>query len=215
MGSSKVALGLVLALSVMVGGAGYALRWRQPAPGAGTVQFHNLPLELNGYLGTEEWLDSATYRVLRADTTTMRRYVDPAGNPVWLFVAYFGAQNYGEQIHSPRNCLPGGGWNILSLDRVPMALPDRGDVTVNRLLIESDGARQVMLYFFITRLGCVASEYRLKFDLALAALSFKPRDAVFVRVSAPLREGGTEAAEARCRKLLSAAMPLLSQGLPF
>jgi EpsI family protein len=83
------------------------------------------------------------------------------------------------------------------------------------LLIESQGVRQVMYYFFLTRLGPVASEYRLKFDLARAALTFQPRDALFARVSSPVAEGGPEAADKRCRELLTAAMPLLSQGLPF
>ena len=172
-------------------------------------------MRFDRYVGTEEWFDSATYAVLGADTTTLRRYVDVGGLPIWLFVAYFGAQNYGEQIHSPRNCLPGGGWNILSLDRVPVGVPDRGELVSNRLLIESEGRRQIMHYFFLTRMGPVASEYRLKFELARAALTFKPRDALFVRVSSPVLDDGPEAADERCRHLLATAMPLLSQGLPF
>lgn len=215
MDKSKTAAGIAIVLSVLVGAAGYGLRSQRAAPESGSLQLDRLPLQFDRYLGTEEWFDSSTYAVLGADTTTLRRYDGGEGIPIWLFAAYFGSQNYGEQIHSPRNCLPGGGWNILSLERVPVNLPGRGDVITNRLLIESEGVRQVMYYFFLTRMGPVASEYRLKFELARAALTFQPRDAMFVRVSTPVTEDGAEAAHERCRQLLTSAMPLLSEGLPF
>ena len=215
MDKSKTAAGIVITLSILVGTAGYALRSQRAAPESGPPQLDRLPLQFDRYLGTEERFDAASYAVLGADTSTLRRYTDAEGIPIWLFAAYFGSQNYGEQIHSPRNCLPGGGWNILSLDRVPVNLPGRGDVITNRLLIESDGVRQVMYYFFLTRMGPVASEYRLKFELARAALTLQPRDAMFVRVSTPVTESGPESAHERCRQLLTSAMPLLSDGLPF
>lgn len=215
MGTSKVFFGLVVTVVLGAGAAGYALRWRLSVPQVDTVHFAELPLAFSQYRGTEERFDAETYAVLHADTTTLRRYIGASGDPVWWFAAYFGSQNYGEQIHSPRNCLPGGGWNILTLDRVPVHFSDRGEVIANRLLIESGGTQQIMYYFFITRLGCVASEYKLKFDLARAALAFKPRDALFVRVSAPVREEGPEAADRQCLAVLTDGLPLLSRGLPF
>lgn len=215
MASPRIAAGVAVALSVLVGGAAYALRAKQPPPEGRQVRFDALPLVMESYRGSEEWFDQATYTVLRADTTTLRRYMDQNGVPMWFFVAYFGEQNYGEQIHSPRNCLPGGGWNIQSLDRVPLDVPGRGQVVANRLIIEADGNQQVMYYFFITRVGAVASEYKLKFELARAALTFKPRDAFFVRVSAPVGPDGVGAASSRALDLLTTGMPLLSRGLPF
>jgi EpsI family protein len=179
------------------------------------VRFETLPAVFETYRGTEKWFSPEVYEVLHADTTTYREYVNPDGDFLWFFAAYFGAQNFGEQIHSPRNCLPGGGWNILSLDRIPLAIPGKGEIVANRLLIESGQVRQVMYYFFITRLGTVASEYRLKFELAKAALSFEPRDALFVRLSTPVSHGDEAKADENCKRFLSRAMPLLYQGLPF
>ena len=49
----------------------------------------------------------------------------------------------------------------------------------------------------------MASEYRLKFELARAALTFKPRDAVFVRVSAPIGPDGVQAADERALGFIS------------
>ena len=33
-----------------------------------------------------------------------------AAAPVWLYVGYYGSQRTGATYHSPKNCLPGGGW---------------------------------------------------------------------------------------------------------
>jgi EpsI family protein len=72
-----------------------------------------------------------------------------------------------------------------------------------------------MYYFFLTRVGSVASEYRLKLMLAQSALTFQPRDAFFVRVTTPIGPDGAEAADRRAAKFLSESMALLSRGLPF
>lgn len=215
MGSSKMAVGLALVLCLLAGTSGYALRWKRATPTELPVKFEQLPMRLSDFGGTEERFSPETYEVLGADTTMLRRYVGPSGEVVWLFVAYYGSQNFGEQIHSPRNCLPGGGWTIETSEQVPLSFPDRGEVTANRLFIESGGSQQVMYYFFVTRLGSVASEYKLKLDLARAALAFEPRDALFVRVSSSVTEAGPDAADASCRQLLAEGMPMLSRGLPF
>lgn len=215
MAKSKIATAFIITLSVLVGSASYLLRARHSVAGEVSVRFGELPLNFESYSGREEWFDDATYSVLNADTSTLRSYVDVRGQSLFFFAAYFGEQNYGQQIHSPRNCLPGGGWNILSSDRISLDIPGRGHVISNRLLIETGNRRQLMYYFFLTRIGSVASEYRLKFHLAKAALTFKRRDATFIRVTVPVKPGNEENADRRIQDFLRAGMPLLDRGLPF
>src|SRR5580704_757959 len=48
---------------------------------------------------------------LKADDILNRLYTDPASRAgVNLFVAYFKTQRTGQSPHSPKNCLPGSGW---------------------------------------------------------------------------------------------------------
>ena len=49
---------------------------------------------------------------LAADDTLDRLYVRYAREPQrgFLFVAFFKTQRYGQSPHSPKNCLPGAGW---------------------------------------------------------------------------------------------------------
>ncbi len=42
-------------------------------------------------------------------------YVSPAGQVVNLYVSYFSSME-GKGFHSPRNCMPGSGWDVASLE---------------------------------------------------------------------------------------------------
>ena len=75
-------------------------------------QFDLIPFEKQEYYGTEKRFAETSYEILKADTTTLRIYDGPSQR-FWLFLAYFNSQEYGSQIHSPKHCLPGGGWQIL------------------------------------------------------------------------------------------------------
>ena len=59
---------------------------------------------------SEGVVDKETQDVLRADDTLSREYAKPDGAAANLFIAYFKTQRYGQSPHSPKNCLPGSGW---------------------------------------------------------------------------------------------------------
>jgi hypothetical protein len=46
--------------------------------------------------------------VLQVKDYLMRRYVDSAGRSIWLSIGYWDTQRRGAQMHSPKNCPPGG-----------------------------------------------------------------------------------------------------------
>src|SRR5579862_1245565 len=65
----------------------------------------------------EGYVDDETNAVLKADDTVIREY----GNikyraPANLFVAFFKTQRTGKTPHSPKNCLPGSGWEASTSD---------------------------------------------------------------------------------------------------
>src|SRR5690242_366477 len=71
-----------------------------------------LPREIDGARGVDVPMDSAELAVGGMDATLMRRYGTDA-DAFGLYVGYSEAQSGGHSIHSPRNCLPGGGWEAL------------------------------------------------------------------------------------------------------
>lgn len=174
-----------------------------------------IPAGAGTWSGSDIRFDPRIYQVLSADTTLMRHYEDPsATGDYWMFVAYFRSQRTGAQIHSPKNCLPGGGWNIIGREAV--LLPYDGQtVRVNRFLISRGAQRQVVYYWFMTRAGIIDDEYALKLDLVRNALLRRPTDAAFVRISCMVGPGGVEATDARTAGFMRLLSPDLRRALPF
>jgi EpsI family protein len=204
-----------IAIMAIGGAFGTFLRSHQAHPDR-PPDFNRLPYDIGPYTGTEQRFADYTYDVLKADTTTLRMYLTPEGETFWLFVAYFSSQKYGSQIHSPKHCLPGGGYRILTIEPYQVPLADGRVLTVNRLLIASQRRQELMFYWYETRGGIISTEYGLKFDLMRNSVMLLPTDAAICRVTMPLtldadREKATAAALAFIRELY----PAMESALPF
>src|SRR5580698_8306609 len=94
-------------------------------------------------------LDSDTQAVLKADDVLNRLYLDPArvhgcttnsDSPdpcVNLFIAFFKTQRYGQVPHSPKNCLPGAGWEQVSSELATVAIPGESKpIVINNFVTE-------------------------------------------------------------------------------
>lgn len=205
-------------LMILIGGVlGLFLRYHEVSADHGP-EFEKIPYEFASYQGVEERFDESAYQILKADTSTLRRYQDEEGVVYWLFVAYFSSQKYGSQIHSPRHCLPGSGWRIENISPVALRLSDdtsAATIEMSRLVIERDNRRRLMLYWFETRSGVISGEYSLKLDLVKNALLFRPTDAAFVRLTVDTPDGDIKKADALGKKFLQNLSESLESALPF
>jgi EpsI family protein len=118
--------------------------------------------------------------VLAADVTLQRCYRRTDGTEVWIFVAYFAQQQVNSQIHSPRHCVPGGGWTVSFVRQERLEIEGRS-LPATRMRVRSGGESQDILYWFTTRGGTTSGEYALKWDLVKNSLAGRPTDALFVR----------------------------------
>lgn len=203
-----------VALIILGGAFGNYLRYVERAPDR-SPDFAQIPMEQAGYFGSEGRFDEKSYEILKADTSTLRFYRTPQGVEVRLFVAYFSSQKYGEQIHSPKHCLPGGGWNIQELRPYPLMIGDR-ERRINHVIIANERRRQLMLYWFETRSGSIRSEFMLKWDLMLNAMRLRPTDAAFVRLTLDFAPPLTEAmAEKELLTFLESYLDPIDAALPF
>lgn len=206
---------LISALIVLCGGAfGNYLRFAEHKPGR-PPDFSLIPLDKDGYTGEERRFSDRSYEVLQADTTTLRLYHGQASERFWLFVAYFGSQKYGSQMHSPKHCLPGGGWRIDSIEEFELPLPDGESKTINRLLIVEGGRQELMFYWFQTRGGTIINEFEVKWDLVKTSLRMQPTDAAFIRLNLPIHDGDIDAASKQAVEFFNAFYDDIRQALPF
>jgi EpsI family protein len=174
-----------LILILVMGAAGvYAqvLGGRRVESGA-LPDLRGIPAQIDGWMSEDFEMTESSTAVLGADEYLNRRYEDSRGAQVWVFMAYFREQQVGSQIHSPRNCVPGSGWEVRSLSRQKLLLGGV-DQSAQQMMIERSGQRQEMLYWFRTRGGTMTGEYALKWDLLRNSLLGRPTNAVFVRFSA-------------------------------
>jgi EpsI family protein len=147
--------------------------------------------------------------VLGADEYLNRRYVRPDGAAVDLFVAYYRSQQHGDAIHSPRNCLPGAGWEPVSQSETTLRAGGE-PVSVNRYVIRKGLDRRVVFYWYQGRGRVVSNEYANKGWLVIDAMRTGRTDGGLVRAITPASEAGERSAVA----LLEAALAPLEKSLP-
>ncbi|MGH9541782.1 MAG: exosortase C-terminal domain/associated protein EpsI [Terriglobales bacterium] len=202
--------------------ATFGLRtWLSAAPDVPTRQpLADFPGQLQGRgqlwtLVSQERVAPDVLNVLKADDYLLRDYRDSQGAEAGFFVAYYRNQKAGDAMHSPKNCLPGAGWEPVMNDRITVADTNGQRAQVNRYLVENEGNRMMVLYWYQAQGRIIASEYWGKFYLIWDALTQHRRDGAIVRVTLPMAYGESiPAATATALNLAQASLPRLGAFLP-
>src|SRR5262249_4472908 len=134
----------------------------------GRESFTTFPLSIAGWSGRREPLERAYLDALKLDDYLLADYVGASGRPVNLYVAWYDSQHAGDATHSPRACLPGGGWRIQDLRQIRLAANEgAGTLSVNRALIQYADQQQLVYYWFQQRGRVVTNEYLVKWYLLI------------------------------------------------
>ena len=172
------------------------------------------PTQFDGWVAKESSLGSDVERFLGLDDYVLGDYSNADSGSLNFYVAYYSSQRKGISPHSPQVCMPGGGWGITSLTRVPVRVAGMAPFEANRVIIEKDGARQVVYYWFDERGRRIADEYLMKWYLLKDSIFMNRTDGALVRIVAPVGEGTVEAAEDRIRRFMQVAIPKLPSYVP-
>ncbi len=123
-------------------------------------------------------------RVLKPSDYLLRRYIDSSGETASLYIAYWESQRKGAQVHSPKRCLPGEGWEPIAATqmRIPV-LGGNQSIEVNRFLLQKGGETMIALYWFQSQGRATTSELQAKLDLVRNAMFHHRSDGAIVRVS--------------------------------
>lgn len=146
-----------------------------------------IPRSLLGREALDRTISEAEQRVAGMDDYLLRWYVVPGDSVADFstYVGYYERQSQGETIHSPKNCLPGAGWEVLEAGDRPVDVAG-APVTVNRYLLSNAGERALVYYWYQGRGRVAANEYRVKWDLLRdSALRGRSEEAL-VRIVVPL-----------------------------
>ncbi len=132
---------------------------------------------------------------------------------VHLYVGYYQSQRQGSTIHSPKNCLPGAGWQPMKSDHITIPVGAGDLIEVNKVMIEKGIEKQVVLYWYQSRGRVIASEYWAKIYLVLDAIGMNRTDGALVRVISPVVDS-ERMAEQQAVDFVKELYPLLGRHLP-
>ena len=143
----------------------------------------------------------------------MRRYQDPAGRSLWLFIAYWGSRS-GWAPHSPKYCLPGAGWEFLEVSDVtiPLAAPF-APITVNRYLVQKDRRQQLVFYWYQSQGKAIAGELSARAEMVKNSIGRHRTDGALVSITSPVY-GSVRQTSDRLVKYIQAMYPVLGEFLP-
>lgn len=202
-----------IAAAILVGGMvllhSVSLQKRVPLH----APLRDFPTALAKWQGTEQPLSDETVRAVAVDEYLNRAYSDGTTQPIELYIGYYQSQRTDDTIHSPKNCLPGSGWNPVEADRVFFTAPDGKKFAVNEYIVEKGLDRDLVLYWYQSRGRVIASEYSAKVWMVLDALTRDRTDGALVRIITP-QASSVPAARARAVAFAEAIYPRLGEFVP-
>lgn len=146
-----------------------------------------MPGEFEGLAGHDITLSDMEVRVAGVSDYLMRNYTGALNEgpaTLSLYIGYYDRQTQGKTIHSPKNCLPGAGWEALASTGATIET-DAGPVQVNRYVLQKGSQRALVLYWYQGRGRVQANEYVVKWDLLRDAATRQRTEEALVRLVVP------------------------------
>ncbi len=144
-------------------------------PRTGFVEFPN---RLGNWQGKQMKMDENVTDYLGLTDYILTNYKNEKGQIINFYSAYYESQRKGVSPHSPRVCIPGGGWQISDIQRTLI-----GSLPVNRIVIKKEDNTQLVYYWFQQRGKQMANEYLMKWHLFKDAVSINRTDGALVRIT--------------------------------
>jgi len=179
--------------------------------------FVDFPLTLGRWTAHREVMEAVYFDQLKLDDYFLADYTDGAGHAVNVYLSYYNSQRKGDAVHSPRACLPGGGWDLRTFDQreLPGIRINGQALRVNRTLIELGNQRELVYYWFDQRGRIVTNEFAVKWYIFWDAVTRHRTDGAMIRLITAVPLNGTEAdADKQMIDVAARLAPDLSRFIP-
>ena len=174
-----------LPAAVLFLGSGFVLNTHSQAAIPLAAPLTSILDTVPGYQVHDLTLTDDERRVAGMNEYVARSYTQDTTVAFTTFVSYYERQTQGKTIHSPRNCLPGAGWEILTPGTQDLVINGKTE-TVNHYVLKNGPATAVVLYWYQGRGRIVANEYRVKWNLLRDAALAGHTEEALVRVVVPV-----------------------------
>jgi EpsI family protein len=181
---------------------------------------------------TESVVDKDTFDLLRADDVIDRAYVKaPAGDlqkltperkealfptSVDLFIAYFSTQQKGQTPHSPKNCLPGAGWQQMEAGDVDIPIEGlSAPIRINKYIVAKAESQSLVLYWYQSHGRVVAHEFAAKYYTVADSIRYHRSDTSLIRVVTPIINNDVAGSLDRATEFVKVVYPAVYHFLPM
>lgn len=154
--------------------------------------FGEFPLDFDGWTGRTQLFTDDIIENLGV-TEYMQRTYRKEDHVVGLYVGYYAVQKEGSQIHSPKHCLPGGGWLKIEEEKGAAVVEGIGRVSFVKALYQKGAEKELFVYWYKMRDRYITNEYVLKLNMITNSMFHRRSDAAFIRISTYVTESSDKA----------------------
>ncbi len=168
-----------------------------------------------GLPGTAVVIDTVEQRVAGMTSYVLREFTPPGQEQgtFSIYVGYYDEQHQGKSIHSPKNCLPGGGWEPVEAGTLVISTPT-GPATVNRYRVAQAGKSAIVYYWYQGRGRVAHDEFRVKYELLRDAAIHGRTEEALVRIVVPVTTGNPAEADSLARRIAPTLIADVNRILP-
>ena len=150
------------------------------------AEMRTIAVDAPGYKATDVTVPEEERRIAGMTDYVMRSFQRDSLDPGFsVYVGYYDYQVQGKTIHSPKNCLPGAGWEAVEAGTRPVTA-DGQPSQVNRYLLANKGAQALVYYWYQGRGRVEHNEYRVKWNLLRDAAVHGRTEEALVRIVVPI-----------------------------
>lgn len=176
---------------------------------------NHFPVTVGEWIAHEYRLPQETEGVAGASEYYIGDFTARDNGSVNLYVSFYETQLHGQIPHSPKVCIPGGGWQIESMRKIVLHDRRGQPFEANRLVIAKGGHRQLTYYWLKQGERMYSQEWRARLDLIRISLFENRTDGALVRVVTEIDPQGVESeADRRLQKFSGALISVLSGYIP-
>ena len=178
--------------------------------------FNQFPMQISNYTGIQDKFEANIIDALNFDDYLIANYTNESRIDLYnLYIGYYNTQNADKVPHSPKACLPGGGWLITNSGVVSFNDTNGKVINANRVVINRKGTKQLVYYWFKQRDRIITSEYMVKWYLLVDAIIKNRTDGALIRFVTSMSDGeDLDAAENRLRQFIVEVNPVTAKYIP-
>ena len=208
---------VALVLGCLAVGAIFPFVYRSVGSVPPKQPFSSFPKNLGDWTAGKDYpMGADAFKMLKVHDYIMRDY-SKGDKSVTLYIGYYGSLDRGEEVHSPRVCMPSSGW--LKLKEQTRTIPVPGGLAgssmeVVEAVFEKLGRKQAFLFWYQVGGQTLTEELLIKLVIIKNTLLHHRPDSAFIRITANVRGNDVDAAVNAAYEFLQDAIPEIYKFLP-